>query len=80
MRRMVIGYSARNYQIMDKKSTTGIVILPGMTRLCTRISTGGRVILKGIISLWTTNPPKDGYSARNHPFMDEKSTGGIVFL
>jgi hypothetical protein len=36
MRRMVIGYSAGNYQIMDKESTGGEVIPPEVTILLTQ--------------------------------------------
>jgi hypothetical protein len=48
----VIGYSAENCLIMDDESTGGIVIPPGITRSCTRLSAGGRVILLGMTSLW----------------------------
>jgi hypothetical protein len=42
-------------------------------------STVGMVIPPYITNSRTSKPPEEWFSARNHKFMDEESTGGVEF-
>jgi hypothetical protein len=60
IRKMVIGFSAGNYQIMDEEPSVGMVIPLGITI----VAQGPRIhlrniFLQGITSSLTRNPPEE---------------------
>jgi hypothetical protein len=74
------GYPARNYRLMDKESTGGIVIPPGIISWWKRKTTEEWLShqespVHGLGILW-----RNGFPSGNHQLMDEKSIRGMVIL
>jgi hypothetical protein len=72
------GYSAGNYQLLDKEST-------GRMEFCWELPAPKRGIhrkngiLSGITGFWTRNPREEGNLAGNYRLLNEESTGRMEF-
>jgi hypothetical protein len=66
------GDSARNDQLVNKKSTRGMVIPWRISSTCMDCSTGGIIIPPGIASSGMRNPPEEWDSAGNYQLIDKE--------